>query len=921
MHSGAAEPVVLNSDNARVSLGPYLHYLEDPQGTLAFSRVAAMPDSLFSQVSGLHANLGKNGSAWWFRFTVTNQTGRNQAAFIEANYPLLDDLRLFQLFGNKAIGHSEIGDTLPFHQRPVGVRDLWFAIELRPGVNEFVLRAQSTSTLFVPLYLTTPIAMASHSETTNSWHGAFYGLLVGLFFYNLFLYVWLRESSYFWYLGYMLCSLLFSASFDGSLFRLFPQAVEIQSMGIYASMFLILIFASQFSRHFLHTAEQFPRLDRVIQIKLCLLIVCLFSMPLIGVAIWSVMASLITLLSCFILLGIGIWVWRSGLRYGSYYVIAWGVLLSSFLIATAGSLGYELFNWYGSEITKVGTAFEMIMLSVGLADRINTLKTEQLQAEQAAKNAAIENQAKSRFLAKMSHEIRTPLNGVLGMVQLLEDTPLNNRQQHFVHTISSSGNALMAVINDILDYSKIESGRLELENIDFNLTDLASDCCALVSAQVLDKGIALHCVLHSGVPNWVNGDPTRFKQIILNLLGNAVKFTEHGHVSLTIRRSPSLPGEVRLLCCIQDSGIGIAPEAQAQLFTSFSQADSSTTRRYGGSGLGLAISRELAEHMGGFIRLDSTPGKGSNFEVCVVMQEAIPKQDDPTLALQGINALLLSQDPLALESLRYNFNRWGMRVQTCSDPLAWADLYQQFIKAPLVVIHAPWPGNIEQWFKPIEALGHNTKVLVLSNELLHAEQCEWPVGAFSALELPVNPRQLAQQLIELLSGSVSASTPTSPASLAAATDTLTDEHSYQTGPSNNQHTHVLVAEDNPVNQMVIRGLLQRLGYSIEIAGNGADALKLYQRSPLHYSMLLMDCEMPIMDGFEATRQVRQFEQAHNLEAIPIIALTAHILAEHRNMGEQAGMNAYLAKPVNFTELEETLKQFAEAPTPRSPIAH
>ncbi len=526
--------------------------------------------------------------------------------------------------------------------------------------------------------------------------------------------------------------------------------------------------------------------------------------------------------------------------------------------------------------------------------------SEELYRQKEAAVAA--SHAKSEFLANMSHEIRTPLNGVIGMLELLAGTPLNVQQQRYARVAKTSADSLLSLINDILDFSKIEAGKLDLDQADFDLHLLLEDMTEMFAQRVETKRLELALHIRPEVPALVCGDSDRLRQVLVNLINNAIKFTDRGEVVIRAWVECHVDQDVLVRFSVQDTGIGIPRDRMHRLFKSFSQVDASTTRKYGGTGLGLAVSHRLVELMGGTIGVESTPDKGSTFSFNVRLgTRPQTRRNRRLLANPGaLRVLGVDDNATNLEILEAVLEGWGFDYETAADgPSALAAMQsaaaagQPFQLAILDMQMPQMDGcQLAQHIKQSPAL-KDTVLLILTSLGQHMSADEMrSIGLAGYLTKPLRQSRLFDAIVDATAGDVQI--PADTQTVAAARE------------SSLAGARVLLAEDNEINQIVAFEILARAGCQCDIANNGREALEAVKSRP--YDVVLMDCQMPQMDGFEATRAIRAFEANAGAEKprTPIIALTANAIKGDRELCLDAGMDSYVTKPINPPDLLGTI---------------
>ncbi len=751
--------VLIDENFQHAALGTELSYFCDTSNQLTLEEVK---EKIFTPVAKPEVSFGYNKPSCWFKFEAENQHAFPVQLVLSNNYNTFDRIDIFFRLGD-SIQQKSIGDTVDYSSRELQVRTLATPIDL-PARSEvqFYIKAQTTGNFYLPLEISTYNYFLTAGKKYENILGIGYGIVVSLFFYHLFLLFLTKEKVQFFYILYVGCTLLFFASQQGSLFQFWPKSPQWNHLSFYSFCLLALSSGLFFSRLFLNTKNNIILHKWMKNFAISLAFLSIFHIflptPLISIA-----CSIFGLLLIIALFIIAFRRYIEGFAEATLFLIAWGFLLivvAAMIIMM--NLGMGNIN-IAMLLAQLAFAAQQVLLSIGLAQRINSLKREKEQTEKEIAIAQAENKAKTDFLARMSHEIRTPMNAVLGVTQLLENTSLTDVQQHYINLLKNSGKLLISIINDILDYAKINSGNLSLENAVFDLPKLLVSTQQIMISNLKNKQIELIFDIDNQLPQWVEADPTRLQQILFNLLSNALKFTQKGSVRLEVRQLFQMNKDTsQLQITITDTGIGLSSEQLKNLFSAFHQADASITRKYGGTGLGLAISKQLIDLMRGSIKVHSQVNKGTTF---------------------------------------------------------------------IILLHVKIAHEVANTTNPIlPALG-------------------W--GDFSKLR-------------------------------------------------------VLLVEDNSINQLIISSLLNQLKIEPHLANNGEEAIDFIQQHHNQLDVVLMDCEMPILDGLEATRKIRDWEKNHQQAPIPIIALTAHALPEYKERCLAVGMTDYLSKPLLLEQLMNKL---------------
>lgn len=889
-------------DLQRQSLASFLYYQPEKENVSSIENILHSPVHQQDwQRNNEHTlNLGFQFNHYWLAIQFRNQESSAIEKLLEIPYALLDTVDFYEVKNGTVVNHSLQGNLVPFSNRIFEHRYYLYPINLDAQESlTLYIRVKGSASLQVPLYLWDLKYFWQKDQWRLTIQAIYVGTMLIMICYHLFLAWGTRDKMYLYYVGIMAGTVTFIPTYHGIAQQFFwPSITKLNTLGASLPVPIANLLITLFAMEILGTGSLFPKSHKLLKGVIIALTITITASLLLPYHYVMPLVTGVVLITFSLLLMVCFYAWKRCQPEGRIFITAYSVFLLGSLSMALNKFGAIPANLWTESFVQVGSIVETILLSLALAARINRLRADSVRlfkAEMKAKEAELiaqqeihEGKAKTQFLAMMSHEIRTPMNGVLGLLDILKSTSLNPRQHHLVETIESSGEMLLTIINDILDFSKADADKLDLESLPINLNQLIVDCSLLYSAGAKQKSILLLSYSSPLIPDVIESDPTRLKQVINNLLGNAFKFTSKGHVLIKADYICKLDGN-RIRIEVEDTGIGIAPSQINKLFSSFSQADSSTTRKFGGTGLGLAISKKIVEAMGGEIGVNSEKGRGSTFWL------EIPVKAQPK--------------PISLEP---------QELLLCTDyPRLGHLISEAFIDIPLNVKTIP--------FDLVAELLERDQTIDYDHCLLYNQSSTLEIDTIAEAMVDQGSEKMVVYKVETNLGDLVEKTGehrfqtlSPPISL----NQFFSDNSERTPVSSNPQTitipdeisqlNVLVAEDNQVNQMVIKGMLGPLVKSVELVTNGQEAVDYYKEKNDHYDLIFMDCEMPIMDGYEATQLIRHFESQHHInKPITIIALTAHAFDQFKNKALDAGMNGHLAKPINTKIIVQFLSQFIE----------
>ncbi|NNG21660.1 hybrid sensor histidine kinase/response regulator [Telluria aromaticivorans] len=894
--AATSEPLTLGAGIDKVEAWPSLSVLNDPEGKLdAAAALAAAPR--YTRPQSAHATLGVQRGVVWMRIPIVVPADAPDTWVLAADFGLIDRMDAYVESGGKLRHVALTGKNQPGAGSALGGPSPALAVRFAPGMAHTVLlRVDTEGPKIVPATFWQPNAFHGASLTEQLLQGMLFGLGFTMFLYSLGQWINLRDALFGKYALLVGGVTLYSACWFGIANQYFWQGnvwLNLHAAGI------LSLTASCGAYLFIDHLLTRPGKDRIFSrlmrtgAAICVVCAVAFGAGLIGHKTLVVVVSSLGIMPMLLGLPGAYRRTRSGDSVGTYLLVGWAVSFAAALISSQMINGTLPANFWTMHALQFGATFDMVVFM-----RILGLRTQAMQA--AMLRAEAGTRMKSEFLANMSHEIRTPMNAIIGMSRLALMAEADPKQRNYLGKILGASEHLLGIINDILDFSKIEAGKLALESVPFALDDLLDHLANMLGVRLEAKGIELVFRVGPGVPQRLVGDPLRLGQVLLNLSGNAVKFTEYGEVVVSVELRRREGNAVSLLFAVSDTGIGMSEEQLARLFQSFSQADGSTTRKYGGTGLGLSISKQLVELMKGSIGVTSVPGAGSRFSFELPLEvEDLPASAagtiQPKASLQHVRALVVDDCASARAALVEMLGAIGVSADGAGSGEQCLALLRRAADAgtpyQVVLMDYLMPGlDGMETIRRIRADADNSPPLSIlmvsacSRESVLQQEGELPLDGY--LNKPVGPALLYHSLLQVLQPWGGTPANGEPAVLRLPAIPGLDLPRLD-------GARILLAEDNANNREVAIDFMAAARIQVDVALNGVEAVRM--ASSGDYDLVLMDIQMPELDGLGATRQIRSIDRLHDL---PVVAMTAHALPEDRTRSLAAGMNDHVNKPID-----------------------